>query len=102
VNFSVVIYQNLGTTLAPFAAIAGAFMPQGAAGRGNPLQGLKDVKPALYAVYGEPDRITMTANGDVLGSTLTNLMSGNLLGMAGLPINQMFGTRAPRIPYPSK
>jgi hypothetical protein len=102
VNFSVVIYQNLGTTLAPFAAIAGAFMPQGAAGRGNPLQGLNDVKPALYAVYGEPDRITMTANGDVLGSTLTNLMSGNLLGMAGLPINQMFGTRAPRIPYPSK
>jgi ferric-dicitrate binding protein FerR (iron transport regulator) len=102
VNFSAVIYQNLGTTLAPFAALAGAFMPQGAAGRGNPLEALNDVKPALYAVYGEPDRITMTANGDVLGSTLTNLMSGNLLGMAGLPINQMFGTRAPRMPYPSK
>jgi hypothetical protein len=102
VNFSAVIYQNLGTTLAPFAALAGAFLPQGAAGRGNPLQGLNDVKPALYAVYGEPDRITMTANGDVLGNTLTNLMSGNLPGMAGLPINQMFGTRAPRIPYPSK
>jgi ferric-dicitrate binding protein FerR (iron transport regulator) len=104
VNFSVVIYQNLGTTLAPFAALAGAFLPPGAAGRGNPLQGLNDVKPALYAVYGEPDRITMTANGDVLGSTLTNLMSGNLLGMAGisLPMNQMFGTHAPRIPYPSK
>ncbi len=102
VNFSVVIYQNLGTTLAPFAALAGAFLPPGAAGRGNPLQGLNDVKPALYAVYGEPDRITMTANGDVLGSTLTNLMSGNLLGMAGLPINQMFGTRASKIPYPSK
>jgi hypothetical protein len=63
---------------------------------------LNDVKPALYAVYGEPDRITMTANGDVLGNSLTNLMSGNLLGMAGLPINQMFGTHAPRIPYPSK
>jgi ferric-dicitrate binding protein FerR (iron transport regulator) len=102
VNFSVVIYQNLGTTLAPFAALAGAFMPRGAAAHGNPLQALSDVKPTLYAVYGEPDRITMTANVDVLGSTLTNLMSGNLLGMAGLPINQMFGTRAPKIPYPSK
>jgi len=104
VNFSVVIYQNLGTTLAPFAALAGAFMPAGASAHGNPLQALSDVKPALYAVYGEPDRITMTANGDVLGSTLANLMSGNLLGMAGLslPINQMFGTHAQRIPYPSK
>jgi ferric-dicitrate binding protein FerR (iron transport regulator) len=103
VNFSAVIYQNLGTTLAPFAALAGAFLPPGTAGRGNPLQALNDVKPALYAVYGEPDRITMTANGDVLGSALTNLMSGNLLGMAGLsPMNQMHGTRAPRIPYPSK
>ena len=102
VNFSAVIYQNLGTTLAPFAALAGAFMKPGPAARGNPLQGLNDVKPALYAVYGEPDRITMTADTDVLGSTLTNLMSGNLTGMAGLPINQMFGTRAPRIPYPSK
>jgi hypothetical protein len=102
VNFSVVIYQNLGTTLAPFAALAGAFMPQGARTHGNPLQGLSDVKPALYAVYGEPDRITMTANVDVLGSALANLMSGNVIGLAGLPINQMSGTHASKMPYPSK
>jgi hypothetical protein len=104
VNFSAVIYQNLGTTLAPFAELAGALMQPDRSGRGNPLRALNDVKPSLYAVYGEADRITMTANGDLIGSALTNLMSGNLLGMAGLPmpVNQMFGTHAPRITYPSK
>ena len=65
---------------------------------------LNDVKPALYAVYGEPDRITMTANGDVLGSTLASLMSGNLLPMTGipLPIGNMLGTHAPRASYPGR
>jgi ferric-dicitrate binding protein FerR (iron transport regulator) len=101
VNFSVVIYQNLGTSMAPLAALAGAFMPPGGAGRGNLLQGLSNVKPALYAVYGEPDCITMTANGDVLGSTLASLLSGNILGMTGipLPIGQMMGTHAPQASY---
>ena len=47
------------------------------------MQSLNNIKPTLFAVYGEPDRITMTANGDVLGSTLQNLMSGNMRGMAG-------------------
>lgn len=100
-NFSVVIYQNLGTTLAPLAALAGAFAPQNAKSQ-SALQGLSNVKPTLYAVYGEPDRITMTANGDVLGSTMNSLMSGNILGMTGipLPVGQMFGTPASRTPYP--
>jgi hypothetical protein len=98
VNFSAVIYQNMGTSMAPLAALAGAFMPQGKGGRGNPLQGLSDMKPTLYAVYGEPDRITMTANGDVLGATLANLLSGNLRGMTGIPMSmgQMVGTPAAR------
>jgi len=101
VNFSVVIYQNLGNSMAPLAMLAGAFAPPGAAGRGNLLQGLSNVKPALYAVYGEPDCITMTANGDVLGSTLASLLSGNLLGVTGLPLpmGQMMGTRAPHASY---
>ena len=99
VNFSAVIYQNLGTSMAPLAALAGAFMHQGGNGRGgNMLQGLSDVKPTLYAVYGGPDSITMTANGDVLASTLANLLSGNLLGMTrvSLPVPQMMGTHAMR------
>ena len=99
VNFSVVIYQNLGTSMAPLAMLAGAFMNQSGPRRsGNMLEGLTNIKPTLYAVYGEPDRITMTANGDVLASTLANLMSGNLRGMTGipLPMAQMSGTHAVR------
>jgi hypothetical protein len=104
VNFSAVIYQNMGTSVAPLAALAGAFLSQRSGGRGNPLQGMNNVKPALYAVYGEPDRITMTANGDVLGSTLASLLSGNVMGMAGipLPLGQMMGTHAARGSYPVK
>jgi hypothetical protein len=43
----------------------------------------------------------MTANGDVLGSTLASLLSGNILGMTGipLPIGQMMGTHAPQASY---
>jgi len=104
-NFSAVIYQNLGSTLAPLAALMSAFAPPGAGGgRGNPLGGLGDVKPALYAVYGEPDRITMTANGNVLGSAFSGLMSGNILGMTGipLPMGRFQGTRRQQTPYPVK
>lgn len=95
VNFSAVIYQNLGTSIAPLAALASAMMPQRNGQSGLPLQGLDNIKPTLYAVYGEPDRITMAATGDVLGSTLENLLGGNLRGIAGIgmPFGQMMGTR---------
>ena len=102
VNFSAVIYQNLGTSMAPLASLAQAFLPQRAGGRGNAFQGLSNVKPTLWAVYGEPDRITMTANGDVLASTLASMLSGNIVGLTGipLPLGQMMGTRAGRGSYP--
>jgi len=104
VNFSAVIYQNLGTSMAPLASLAQAFLPQRAGGRGNAFEGLSNVKPTLWAVYGEPDRITMTANGDVLASTLASMLSGNIVGLTGipLPIGQMMGTRAGRGSYPVK
>jgi hypothetical protein len=104
VNFSGVIYQNIGTSLGPLTALAGAFLPPGATQRGNPLQGLNNIKPTLYAVYGEPDRITMAANGEVLGSTLSGLMSGNLLRMTGIPMpfGQMMGTHATHNSYPGR
>jgi hypothetical protein len=68
------------------------------------LQSLNNVKPTLYAVYGEPDRITMTANGDVLGSTLAALLGGDVRGLAGmsLPFGQMMGTRRPLAAYPGR
>ena len=104
VNFSAVIYQNIGTSLAPLAALASAFIPQRGGPGGPNLQSLNNVKPTLYAVYGEPDRITMTANGDVLGSTLAGLLGGDVRGMAGmsLPFGQMMGTHAPRAAYPGR
>ena len=92
-NFSALIYQNLGTSLAPLAMFAGSMLPQN--GQSNlPLQNLTNLKPALFAVYGEPDRITMTAAGDVLGSTLASLMNGDIRGFAGMgfPIGQKLGT----------
>jgi hypothetical protein len=104
VNFSAVIYQNLGASMAPLASLAQAFLPQGAGPRGNAFQGLNNIKPTLWAVYGEPDRITMTANGDVLASTLASMLSGNIAGLTGipLPIGQMMGTHAPRGSYAVK
>lgn len=104
VNFSAVIYQNLGTSMAPLAALAGAFLPERAGGRGMNLQALNNIKPTLFAVYGEPDCITMTANGDVLGSTLASMLSGNIMGMTGmgLPFGQMTGAHAPRTAYPGR
>ncbi|HUI55201.1 MAG TPA: FecR domain-containing protein [Bryobacteraceae bacterium] len=98
-NFSVVIFENIGNTLAPLAALANAFAPKGAVPP-NAMQKLANVKPSLYAVYGEPDRITMAANGNVVGSALTDLMSGNLARMTGLP--QFLGTHRERTPYPNR
>jgi len=97
VNFSAVVYQNLGTTLAPLAGLLEAF---GRGGRGQqiPLQDLGNLKPSLIAAYGEPDRITIASNKNVLGKSMTDLLSGNLAGIAGsaLPFSQLMGTRRPQ------
>ncbi len=99
-NFSAVIYQNLGTTLAPLTGLLGAFVPS-RPGQPNPMASMGNMKPTLIAAYGEPDRITVATNGNVLGASLSNIMSGNVLGMTGIPLPfaQMQGTHAPRIPY---
>ncbi len=93
-NFSLVMYENLGTTLAPLANLLGAFVPQGRAGQGNPLEGLAHMKPLFLAAYGEPDRITLSGNGNGLGQGIASLMGGNLMGMVGnvVPFPQFQGT----------
>jgi hypothetical protein len=91
VNFSAVIYQNLGTTLAPLAGLLSAF---GGAGRGQQIPDLGNLKPSLIAAYAEPDRITIASNKNVLGKSMTDLLSGNLAG--ALPFSQMMGTRRPQ------
>jgi hypothetical protein len=92
-NFSALIYQNLGTTLAPIVGLLGSFVPQGNAAQSRMLQGLGDMKPTLIAAYGEQDRISVATSGDLMGMSLTNLVSGNLLGIAGnaIPFNQFQG-----------
>jgi hypothetical protein len=95
-NFSGLFYQNLGATLAPIAGLLGAFAPPARSGQPNPLQSLGNMKPFLIAAYGEPDRIGFATSGNVLGMSLTNLMSGDLRGIAGnaLPFAQFQGTRS--------
>ena len=92
-NFSAVVYENLGTTLAPLAGLAGAFMPNMGPEAQKGLQRLSNLKPMLYAAYGEPDRMTVATSANVLGNGLTNLLTGNLSGIVGdaLPIKQFVG-----------
>jgi hypothetical protein len=87
-NFSGVVYQNLGRTLAP---LAGLFAPKGAGKLGN-------LKPFLIAAYGEPDRVAVASTGDVLGMSLNNFLSGSLFNMANdaLPWAQVLGTTGAR------
>ena len=96
-NFSAVVYQNLGTTLAPLAGLLGALQtPTG--GAHPPLPRLDNLKPFLIAAYGEPDRITIASNGEVPGMSLNNFLSGGLFGIAtsGLRLGQFAGTSGAR------
>jgi hypothetical protein len=95
-NFSALVYQNLGTTLAPFAGLLGAFVPQGRGLPPNAMQALGDLKSSLIAVYGENDGITVAGSGAMFGAGLTNILNGNLSGMLGnaLPMSRFQGTPA--------
>jgi hypothetical protein len=85
-----VIYQNLGTTLAPVASLLGAFVPQHAGPDGhNPLAMLGNMKPLMIAAYGEPDRISIASTGDLMGISPANLVTGNLQN--AIPFTQMMG-----------
>jgi FecR-like protein/putative zinc finger protein len=81
-SFSALVYQNLGSTLAPIVGLLGGFAPPGRDGH-NPLAGLTSMKPTLVAAYGEPDRITVAGSGDVFSAGMTNLISGDLSRVVG-------------------
>ncbi len=68
-NFSALIYQNLGTTLAPIVSLFGGMIPQGRGGpqANNLMQGLSNMKSTLIAAYGEPDRISVASSGESNG-----------------------------------
>jgi hypothetical protein len=94
-NFSAVIYQNLGTTLAPIAGLLSGMMPQGRPGQPNAMAVLGNMKSTLIAAYGEQDRISIATSGNLMGINPSALLSGGLSG--AIPFTQMMGTsnRAP-------
>jgi len=89
-NFSALIYQNLGTTLAPIISLFGGMVPQGRGGA-NMMQTLGNMKSTMIAAYGEPDRISVATSGNLMGMSLSNLITGNLQN--AIPFTQFMGTR---------
>ncbi|HXK02763.1 MAG TPA: FecR domain-containing protein [Verrucomicrobiae bacterium] len=89
-NFSALIYQNLGTTLAPITSLLGAFAGRGGANGNNPLDKLGNMKPMMIAAYGEPDRINVASTGDLMGLSPANLVTGNIQN--AIPFTQFMGT----------
>jgi ferric-dicitrate binding protein FerR (iron transport regulator) len=90
-NFSALIYQNLGTTLAPIISLFGGMVPQGRGPQANMMQGLSNMKSTLIAAYGEPDRISVATSGNLMGLSLSSLLTGNLQN--AVPFTQFMGTR---------
>jgi hypothetical protein len=70
-NYSGVLYANLGGTLGSLARTASqALDPE----QRKALEALtKDMKPMLFALYGEADAIRVATNGSLVGMTLENL-----------------------------
>jgi hypothetical protein len=96
-NFSALIYQNLGTTLAPIASLFSGFAGRGGSNdRNNPLNMLSNMKPMMIAAYGEPDRISVASQGDWMGIDPANLVTGNLTN--AIPFTQMMGGGRQRVP----
>jgi hypothetical protein len=82
-----VVYENLGTTLAPLAGILGSFVPPQASREGQAaIAALGDIKPMLIGAFAEGDEITIAAGGGMLARGMSGLLSGNLLGMIGGPL----------------
>ncbi len=77
------LYENLGTTLAPLAGLLGAFVPQQA--RGGLADRLGNVKPFFVAAYAGQDQVTVAATGKDLsfGPGADSLLTGDLGGILG-------------------
>jgi hypothetical protein len=105
-NFSAVLYQNLGTQLAPLASLLSgmAGSRHGQPGHSNPAESLGNLKPSLIAAYGAPDRITVASAGDVLGARLESLLTGDPTGWTAnsIPLGQLLGTGGRKPAYKEK
>ena len=91
-NYSAIVFENLGTTLAPLAGLLGSFAPpQARQGANNPLAQLGNIKPMLLAAYAGQDQITFAANGEAL--PFSNLLSGNLAGLMSGAVPMHMGAK---------
>ena len=72
VNFSAVIYQNLGSYAGAAGDAGGRHDRRRATAleQRSPCRVCTNIKPTLFAIYGEPDRITMTGYGRCVGGLL--------------------------------
>ncbi len=91
-NFSALVYQNLGTSLAPIIGLLGGFLPPNSGGDAGALQAFGNLRPMMICAYGEPDRVTIAGSGD-LGMGI-QMLRGNLMGAIGrgTPLSQFTGT----------
>ncbi len=51
----------------------------------------KNGKSTMIAAYGEPDRISVATSGNLMGLSISNLITGNLQN--AIPFTQFMGTR---------
>jgi hypothetical protein len=82
-NFSAVVYQNAGSSVAPFIGLLGGTSLLSPEQQKSLAEVSAQLKPTLITAYGEEDRITVAGNGSMFGLSLDNLIRGNLLGMGG-------------------
>ncbi|MGO9231075.1 MAG: FecR domain-containing protein [Bryobacteraceae bacterium] len=103
-NFSAVLYQNLGSSLAPLTGMLSGMAGTHHAGQPNLTEGLASLKPTLIAAYGAPDCITVATSSDLLGARLENLLTGDPAGWTGalIPLGQLFGTGGRKPAYKEK
>lgn len=86
-TYSALVYENIGTTLAPLAGILGSLVPPRASREGQAaIAALGDIKPMLIGAFAERDEITVAAGGNMLARGMSGLLGGNLLGMIGGPL----------------
>jgi hypothetical protein len=55
------------------------------------MQTLGNMKSTMITAYGEPDRISVATSGNLMGMSLSNLITGNLQN--AIPFTQFMGTR---------
>ncbi len=81
-NFSGIVYQNLGSVLKPFAEQIGSLGSISAAQRASLKALAENTGPGLIYIYGQPDSISIASTGGFFGLDLNSLALPSLLGRA--------------------